>query len=164
MSCQSPKLIIYFGVNRGDGFRNVCFNILCPGFVQIHETLTPNSPITPTSTYGGQQYEIRVHVGQDPHRGNWWLVVNGDIAVGYWPKELFIDLGDGGKRGSWRGEGFSRRTKFCPSLRGGYTSDVEYDHAAFGPPDLLHDGIQQEPNSDGRVRAFDKSKVNGLKK
>ncbi|KAL3745769.1 hypothetical protein ACJRO7_014827 [Eucalyptus globulus] len=136
----------------GDGFRNGCFNILCPGFVQIHRTLTPNSPITPTSTYGGQQYEIRVHVEQDP-----------DIAVGYWPKELFVNLGDGGKRVSWGGEGFSGKSKICPPLGSGHTPDGKYHHAAFFRQIYYMTGSNRNQTPLAVFERVDKSKVYGLK-
>lgn len=50
---------------QGDGNRNTgCYNTLCPGFVQIDGKVTPTSRILLTSTYGGQQQELKVQVFQ----------------------------------------------------------------------------------------------------
>ncbi|XP_048134102.1 uncharacterized protein LOC125312487 [Rhodamnia argentea] len=131
--------------------------------MQIHKTFTTNLPIAPTSTYGGQQYEIRVHIEQEPRTGNWWLVVNGGIAVGYWPKELFVNLREGGTRVSWGGEGFSGKTKVCPPLGSGHMPDGRYDHAAFFRQIYYTTGSDTNHTPMAVFEHVDKSRVYGLK-
>ncbi|XP_056166384.1 uncharacterized protein LOC130137894 [Syzygium oleosum] len=48
----------------GDGYRNGCYNVLCPGFIQVHREITPGYLAEPTSTYGGVQYELVIHIEQ----------------------------------------------------------------------------------------------------
>ncbi|KAK6267263.1 hypothetical protein QUC31_018100 [Theobroma cacao] len=77
-----------------DDFRTTgCYNLLCPGFVQID-----------TSVFLGQAYLInldhpmmieQIGIFQDNVTGNWWLVTQMNyliIPVGYWPKKIFTYL------------------------------------------------------------------------
>ncbi|KAI3886445.1 hypothetical protein MKX03_036732 [Papaver bracteatum] len=77
-----------------DGFKNTgCYNMLCPGFVQVHPDYNFGSRITPISIYGKVSYVFPYSVRRDPQSGNWWLIAgkNND-NIGYWPKELFTHL------------------------------------------------------------------------
>ncbi|KAI3886450.1 hypothetical protein MKX03_036737 [Papaver bracteatum] len=66
-----------------DGFKNNgCYNMLCPGFVQVHPDYNFGSRITPISIFG-----------KDPQSGNWWLIAGkSNDNIGYWPKDLFTHL------------------------------------------------------------------------
>ncbi|KFK37131.1 hypothetical protein AALP_AA4G217000 [Arabis alpina] len=65
----------------------------CPGFIQTSGSIVLGGSITPISSFGGSQSEITVLVWKDPKQGNWWLSI-GSLVIGYWPAELFRELGD----------------------------------------------------------------------
>ncbi|RZC93032.1 hypothetical protein C5167_028392 [Papaver somniferum] len=79
---------------QADGFKETgCYNMLCPGFVQIHPEYSFGDYIK-GGTYGEayqHAYDFSVH--RDPESGNLWLVNGLDNAkIGYWPKEIFNHL------------------------------------------------------------------------
>ncbi|KAF3449419.1 hypothetical protein FNV43_RR10147 [Rhamnella rubrinervis] len=79
-----------------DGFKNTgCYNALCPGFVQIDSGLRPGQEFQNTSTRGGAQTVVELHILQEQSSGNWWLITQNNVSVGYWPKELFGYLNSG---------------------------------------------------------------------
>ncbi|XP_048134046.1 uncharacterized protein LOC115740582 [Rhodamnia argentea] len=115
----------------GDGYRDGCYNVLCPGFVQVHRTITTNFPLQPASVYGGQQYELIMYIQQDMYTGNWWLnVFYPPIPVGYWPKELFLNLRNGSLHIAWGGIGLAGSDGVCPPMGSGHKPDGDYTHAA----------------------------------
>ncbi|KAF8035087.1 hypothetical protein BT93_C1192 [Corymbia citriodora subsp. variegata] len=147
----------------GDSFRNGCFNTQCRGFVQTHSEVTTNYPLSPTSTYGGDTYELVVRVEQDNRSRNWWLVVRHDIAIGYWPSELFANLADGAKRVSWGGEGFSGNAGTCPPMGSGHMPDGYYNHAAYFGQINYMTGRETKQIPLAVFEHVDKSKVYRLK-
>ncbi|MCL7029063.1 hypothetical protein MKW94_000878 [Papaver nudicaule] len=102
-----------FGLWTADGFKETgCYNMLCPGFVQIHPEYTFGERIK-ASTYGAwvqRAFDFSVH--RDLESGNWWFINGVDNAkIGYWPKEIFTHLasnasviGYGGAAGGEFGE------------------------------------------------------------
>ncbi|MCL7046962.1 hypothetical protein MKW94_006901 [Papaver nudicaule] len=82
-----------FGLWTTDGFKETgCYNMLCPGFVQIHPQYTFGEQIK-AGTYGGVQRGFDFSVHRDPESGNWWFINGVDNAkIGYWPKEIFTHL------------------------------------------------------------------------
>ncbi|KAJ8755843.1 hypothetical protein K2173_024388 [Erythroxylum novogranatense] len=79
---------------ESDGYQTTgCFNLDCPGFVQISGNYALGPVLEPTSTYGGSQYEIDVIIHKDTFNRNWWLNINGE-EIGYWPRNLFTSLAD----------------------------------------------------------------------
>ncbi|KAL3745005.1 hypothetical protein ACJRO7_014159 [Eucalyptus globulus] len=114
----------------GDGHRNGCYNVLCPGFVQVDRGIIIGNPVGPTSTYGGSQYEIAIHIQQDKITGNWWLLLTYKaIKVGYWPKELFRYLRNGSLHTAWGGIGMAGSNGSCPPMGSGHRPDGTIDHA-----------------------------------
>ncbi|KAH1122510.1 hypothetical protein J1N35_005670 [Gossypium stocksii] len=71
-----------------------CYNLLCSGFVQTNNRIAIGAAISPTSSYGGGQFDISLLVWKDPKHGNWWLEFGSGILVGYWPSILFTHLRD----------------------------------------------------------------------
>ncbi|KAE8698962.1 polygalacturonase [Hibiscus syriacus] len=71
-----------------------CYNLLCSGFVQTNNKVAIGAAISPTSSYGGGQFDISLLVWKDPKHGNWWLEFGSGILVGYWPSFLFTHLRD----------------------------------------------------------------------
>ncbi|KAJ1399505.1 hypothetical protein SESBI_30268 [Sesbania bispinosa] len=71
-----------------------CYNLLCSGFVQTNNRIAIGAAISPTSSYGGGQFDISLLIWKDPKHGNWWLEFGSGILVGYWPSFLFTHLRD----------------------------------------------------------------------
>ncbi|KAL6005969.1 hypothetical protein ACLOJK_040014 [Asimina triloba] len=87
---DKTRLFTYW---TGDGFNKTgCFNLLCPGFVQVSQDIVLGADITPLSAYNGTQYVIDLLVYKDPNNGNWWLIYGNKHPVGYWPTSLFKNL------------------------------------------------------------------------
>ncbi|XP_076941627.1 protein neprosin-like [Bidens hawaiensis] len=86
-----------------DGYRSGCYNLRCPGFVQISGKVSLGAAIAPVSTYSGPQYDIAFAIWKGRSSGNWWLRVGTEV-VGYWPASLFTDLRNHAKTVEYGGE------------------------------------------------------------
>ncbi|XP_068655751.1 uncharacterized protein [Aristolochia californica] len=95
-----------FALWTADGYRSGCFNLYCPGFVQVSDKVPLGTRLTPPSTFGGVQYEIELLAFLDPVTKDWWLAY-GDETVGYWPHTLFNSLSTKADRVHWGGEVFT---------------------------------------------------------
>ncbi|XP_026459879.1 uncharacterized protein LOC113360599 [Papaver somniferum] len=93
------------------GSKTGCYNTLCRGFVQVHSKYTPDMPFIETSKVGGVQviFNAQIAVVSNPKtapgnqaeedacdvmvrdnvEGKWWLTLQNNIRIGYWPKLLF---------------------------------------------------------------------------
>ncbi|XXG45987.1 hypothetical protein AAC387_Pa02g0932 [Persea americana] len=80
-----------------------CYNLKCPGFVQVSPNIGLGSVITPTSVYGGLQTDIDLKIFKDKATFNWWLVVNNE-SVGYWPSFLFMSMYGHAEYIQWGGQ------------------------------------------------------------
>ncbi|XP_048134069.1 uncharacterized protein LOC115743481 [Rhodamnia argentea] len=158
-----PRLFTYW---TGDGYRNGCYNVLCPGFVQVDREVTPGHPLEPASTYGGRLFELNFHIEQDRSTGNWWLIGgDGDqaIKVGYWPKELFLYLRNGSLHTAWGGIGIAGSNGFCPPMGSGHRPDGVLSHAAvFRRLYWIRSDGKFLPPSDKTTVWVDRSNVYGL--
>ncbi|CAF2265034.1 unnamed protein product [Brassica rapa] len=100
---DNPHFFIYW--TRDNYQKTGCYNLRCPGFVQINKKLTPGYLLTPISTYNGPQVKFTIKMWKDPKTGNWWLQLNDQELIGYWPKEIFTNLADEGASViEWGGE------------------------------------------------------------
>ncbi|KAL3743405.1 hypothetical protein ACJRO7_018668 [Eucalyptus globulus] len=123
-----PRLFTYW---TGDGHRDGCFNLLCPGFVLVDGGALIDTPLV-GSTYGGDQHELAILVQQDRTTGNWWLMIGYPPAkVGYWPKELFPHLQNGSLTVAWGGDGSAGSNGVCPPMGSGHKPDGDYRHATY---------------------------------
>ncbi|XP_058767840.1 protein neprosin-like [Vicia villosa] len=91
---HNPRLFIYW---TADAYQSTgCYNLHCPGFVQISKTIGLGAAITPVSKHLGTQYSFNLKIEQDQNSGHWWLEYgsgNGPFEkVGYWPYSLFKEL------------------------------------------------------------------------
>ncbi|XVE69908.1 hypothetical protein DITRI_Ditri10aG0029000 [Diplodiscus trichospermus] len=77
-----------------DNFQTTgCYNVLCPGFVQIDSYLFLGQAY-PLDLYHSMRIE-QIAIFQDNVTGNWWLITAIEsliMPVGYWPKEIFTYL------------------------------------------------------------------------
>ncbi|KAE9593541.1 putative neprosin [Lupinus albus] len=87
---NNPRLFAFW---TRDAYQSSgCYNLLCPGFVQVNKRIALGAAITPISSYNGKQFEISLMVWKDPKNGNWWLSFGSGILIGYWPSSLFTRL------------------------------------------------------------------------
>ncbi|XP_068640310.1 protein neprosin-like [Aristolochia californica] len=90
-----------------NGYQTGCYNLRCPGFVQVSSVIVPEM-ILPVSVPGGPIVEIILTVVRDANTGNWWLIFNeasvGQVEVGYWPGSLYTYLAQSASTIDWGGE------------------------------------------------------------
>ncbi|XP_043710461.1 uncharacterized protein LOC122659411 [Telopea speciosissima] len=105
---QQTRFFIFW---TNDGYRNGCYNLLCPGFVQVNHRVPLDSTFSVMSSFDGAQFYINLTVFKDTETQNWWVYVNGE-HMGYWPKNLFSYLSSGAaSRVDWGGEVFNSNPK-----------------------------------------------------
>jgi hypothetical protein len=79
-----PVFFIYW---TADDYQTTgCYNLSCPAFVQTSNAWAIGGTLSPSSTAGGQQYEMEFSYFFN--QGNWWLYVGGGAAnnaIGYYP-------------------------------------------------------------------------------
>ncbi|KAL0007335.1 hypothetical protein SO802_008837 [Lithocarpus litseifolius] len=82
-----------------------CYNLLCPGFVQIDKQIAMGARLTPYSKYDGDQVALQLYVWKvDVNAGgDWWLKIN-NKDFGYWPSSIFSILSDSASKVRWGGE------------------------------------------------------------
>ncbi|KAG2562298.1 hypothetical protein PVAP13_8KG255400 [Panicum virgatum] len=98
---NNTRLFIYW---TSDGYnKKGCYNLMCPGFIQINNKIAIGGSISPVSIYGGSQYDINIFIRKDPKDGNWWLEVD-SYVLGYWPSSIFSFLADSASNIIWGGE------------------------------------------------------------
>ncbi|XP_043700412.1 uncharacterized protein LOC122651159 [Telopea speciosissima] len=141
----NPKL---FGDNRtrmfsywtADGFHKTgCFNLLCPGFVQVSCIKTFGYLYSDTSPYGDLPFEDEFILFKDPESGNWWLVtsstsISGEHEyIGYWPSSLFTTLRDSASIIASGGEVYSPTSEPSPQMGRGRLPIIQDDdrHATW---------------------------------
>ena len=55
--------LVLFDSKQADGFiKTGCYNILCPGFVQVSTRIPLGILFGPVSVYGGPQYEVGIRI------------------------------------------------------------------------------------------------------
>ncbi|KAI4298165.1 hypothetical protein L6164_031757 [Bauhinia variegata] len=96
-----------------------CYNAYCPGFVQVDSRIALGARYIDISTVGGQQYHIQVLVKQDNSTGHWWLIYLNNIAIGYWPKELFSHMANGASFVRYGGETLTSLDGVSPPMGSG---------------------------------------------
>ncbi|KAK3416767.1 hypothetical protein EUGRSUZ_H02527, partial [Eucalyptus grandis] len=99
---DTTRLFIYW--TNDDYNETGCYNLLCPGFVQTNNGIAIGSPLEPMSSYGGAQIDITLLVWKDLDTGNWWLLLEPNIFLGYWPSVLFTHLDDHASEVNFGGE------------------------------------------------------------
>ncbi|XP_019099811.1 PREDICTED: uncharacterized protein LOC104783060 [Camelina sativa] len=126
-----------------DGFKKRgCFDMHCPGFVQISQTNPLGTYADAFSARDHRQYYIDVKISRDPHSGNWLLFYETE-AIGYWPKELFTakGLSQVASYASWGGEVYSPIGEKSPPMGSGSFAQEGYQRAAFVNAIKVRDGL-----------------------
>ncbi|KAI3884255.1 hypothetical protein MKW92_013344 [Papaver armeniacum] len=117
-----------FGFWTADGFRRTgCYNMLCPGFVQVDPIYTFGEVLRTSVDIKNPLY-MHFQVQRDPKTGNWWLVDGPDYSpVGYWPKEIFTHMADNASEIKYGGiAGGIVPTKPTPPMGNGKLPTAEY--------------------------------------
>nr|XP_023905951.1 uncharacterized protein LOC112017729 isoform X1 [Quercus suber] len=88
-----------------DSYRTTgCYNLDCPGFVQVDNHIAAGAAVTPYSTYGGTQRALKFYVYKDTDgNGDWWLRI-AERDFGYWPSSIFSLLSNSASSVEWGGE------------------------------------------------------------
>ncbi|KAI3881013.1 hypothetical protein MKX03_037591 [Papaver bracteatum] len=100
-----------------------CFNVLCPGFVQVDRDVSLGAIIGPLSVYGKDACALHVKVYRDPQTGNWWLVT--DKTIGYWPKEIFTHLANNASIIRFGGVAGAKPQTPAPPMGNGYLPQLK---------------------------------------
>ncbi|XP_065855064.1 protein neprosin-like [Euphorbia lathyris] len=98
---DNPKLFIHW--TRDNFNQTGCYNLNCPGFVQVSNVIALGADLHPVSTYDGPQFDLVITVHKDMASGNWWLKANGQ-DIGYFPGSIFTSLAQNSNQVSWGGE------------------------------------------------------------
>ncbi|XP_077251753.1 protein neprosin-like [Tasmannia lanceolata] len=141
-----------------DGHRKTgCYDVLCPGFVQVSKDLPVGIGFSPTSVYNGTQHYMIVIVHKDPVNQDWWLFYGDDRKpVGYWPKALFNStFADYANILQWGGIVYNAGIKPWPEMGSGHmpSKDQQYRKACYiGGMHILYKQGNYIPINDGTPR------------
>ncbi|XP_057975176.1 protein neprosin-like [Malania oleifera] len=97
---KKTRLFIYWTTTS---YRKGCFDLECPGFVQLSSKYALGTDIHPLSSYDGPQYDTTIHIEQDLQTGSWHLYFEGS-ALGYWPGSLVPAMKNGAAGVQWGGQ------------------------------------------------------------
>jgi hypothetical protein len=84
-----PHFFIYY---TPDNYSTGCYDLACSAFIQTNAAVTIGMTLL-SSIRDGLQQEGTVAYWRDPTTGHWWLIVEGNISVGYYPTTLFNSAG-----------------------------------------------------------------------
>lgn len=122
---QSVLFIFYTPDNYKDG----CYDLDCPAFVQINNNWALGGAWDHYSSYGGTQYGFALQWKY--YQGNWWLFVQNQ-AVGYYPGAVY----NGGQMATnaelidYGGETYTSGTDW-PQMGSGKFASEGWQQAAF---------------------------------
>ncbi|KFK28897.1 hypothetical protein AALP_AA7G062300, partial [Arabis alpina] len=114
------------------GKKTGCYDITCPGFVQVSKNIPLGALLQPVSVYNGTQYQIDLTLYQDPAKGDWWFAYR-DENVGYWPAALFMTsiVANKANYASWGGQAYSPVTEKTPVMGSGHWPNEGLEKAAY---------------------------------
>ncbi|KAK2376270.1 hypothetical protein QL285_077080 [Trifolium repens] len=111
-----------------------CINKRCPDFVQvtvdkpyIGDVRSPSTPIGES----GKKSVVAVKIQRDKSTGNWWLTLDENIRVGYWPKELFTHLREGASGVRFVGQVYAAPNLPYPPMGSGRLPKEGYANTAL---------------------------------
>ncbi|CAI8619898.1 unnamed protein product [Vicia faba] len=113
-----------------------CFNIVCPGFVQVNpnKEYALGSVSHPTSSIGStSKYIGYIKIKQDQTTGHWWLIIQTteSIYAGYWPKELFTHLSKGASLIRFGGQTYAPSNMDSPPMGSGRLPREKFRNSGF---------------------------------
>ncbi|CAF2072939.1 BnaC01g21610D [Brassica napus] len=112
------RLYTYWNI---EGSNPGCYDITCPGFVQVSKNIPLGSFLQPLSVYNGLQYDIDLTLYQDRVKGDWWFAYNHE-NVGYWPASLFkaARFENRANYAAWGGQVYSPVMEKTPEMGSGH--------------------------------------------
>ncbi|XP_062217851.1 protein neprosin-like [Phragmites australis] len=138
-----------------DSANKPCYDLDCPGFVQVDPNAGIGGRMQSVSTYNGPQYQYDVIFFQD-----WWFAVGdknvpvGYRPIGYWPSSLFSAMKDKAHFCFWGGLVRGPTASTDPPLMGsGHFAAEGFGKAAFVRDIKVVDGSNKfvNPNA-GKAR------------
>ncbi|KAG4931514.1 hypothetical protein JHK82_048622 [Glycine max] len=109
---RQTRLFVYWTADASK--KTGCFDLTCPGFVQISNEIALGAAIYPISIPGGLQYIITIYIYKDPYTNNWWVQYGENTNIGYWPPELFETIRYNAESVEWGGEVYSSTIGHTP--------------------------------------------------
>ncbi|XP_042459701.1 uncharacterized protein LOC122043234 [Zingiber officinale] len=140
-----------------DGFQKQgCYDLHCPGFVQVSRDVPLGGTISPLSQIDGTQYYIRLLIYRDPVTENWWLVMGEEEKlIGYWPKALFSTMIAHANLINWGGSAYSSSGEWSPPMGSGrYCEAGEGEACYFGRVKLVGEGNVYRAVGDKEVKYY----------
>ncbi|KAI3944465.1 hypothetical protein MKW98_006626 [Papaver atlanticum] len=137
-----------------DGFRRTgCYNMLCPGFVQVDPVYTLGEVLRISVDIKNPLY-MHFQVQQDLKTGNWWLFDGPDYSpIGYWPKEIFPHLANNASEIKYGGvAGGKVPMKPTPPMGNGKLPTLE-----FGASCMM--SMMEIVNDNGKLEEVNSSKL-----
>ncbi|KAI3893150.1 hypothetical protein MKX03_020175 [Papaver bracteatum] len=114
-----------------NGKQTGCFNILCPGFFQVHPKFTPDMPIPNPFIYGKTLSDSQSRIYLNRNESKWWYSILG-LIIGYWPAERFPLFGSvGAERIYWGGHSRESEDGHAPQMGSGHFP-LEYGYGKHG--------------------------------
>ncbi|ESW13816.1 hypothetical protein PHAVU_008G228600 [Phaseolus vulgaris] len=120
---------VYTSWTRDNYRKTGCYNIRCPGFVQIHKNMYPGARLKNVSSYGGPVFGFDSSITQDPVTKNWWIGEKGHF-MGYFPAKLFSNMNSADKVG-FGGRTLTPKGSPSPPMGSGHFPDENFYHASF---------------------------------
>ncbi|KAJ1442762.1 hypothetical protein SESBI_00642 [Sesbania bispinosa] len=109
---RKTRLFVYWTADASK--KTGCFDLTCPGFVQISNEIALGAAIYPISSPGGLPYHITIYIYKDPITDNWWVQYGEKTNIGYWPPELFQVIRYNAESVEWGGEVYSTTVGHSP--------------------------------------------------
>ncbi|KAI9186979.1 hypothetical protein LWI28_023020 [Acer negundo] len=119
-------------VPKADGSQKTgCYNLICPGFIQVHPDYIIGSPYEPISVTGGKTYATQPMIYKDPESGNWWLFLDTNLKIGYWPKEILPHLSKAATFVQYGGLTYSSPNGLSPPMGNGHFPTRDTHESCF---------------------------------
>ncbi|KAK6259051.1 hypothetical protein SCA6_013525 [Theobroma cacao] len=99
-----PRLFAAWA-QASNGKLSGCYNMDCPGFVQVNRYATFGSTFSHVSEINGPQYGTHMSLTVEPS-GNWWVNIQ-NVGIGYFANEFFTGLRAGADLTLWGGTVYS---------------------------------------------------------
>ncbi|WJX55713.1 hypothetical protein P8452_41449 [Trifolium repens] len=119
----------FYSTWTSQNYKNGCYNMLCPGFVQTNRAYYLGSRIAKTSSTSDRtKVEMPISLLQDEKTKNWWLLVQ-ETPIGYFPAHLFSNLVAANTVG-WGGLA-ATPAGTSPPMGSGLFPDKSYIHSCY---------------------------------
>ncbi|XP_013639837.1 PREDICTED: uncharacterized protein LOC106345126 [Brassica oleracea var. oleracea] len=129
---KNPRLFAYW---TGDTYQETgCYNLDCPGFVQVSRHISLGASLNAFSTYNGEQYDFLLTIEKDQETGLWWLKFE-TYLIGYWPSFIVPKLAVSARKIVWGGEIVyytrGQGTHTLPQMGSGHFAEKGFRKAAY---------------------------------